>query len=151
MRNRFRFATLAGVLALAGHLLAGGFYLQLGNPEASAEARAANAVLTIRATGCPDPATAKMRGNAIGMVNGRSERIPLQFTPLSQPGWFALAQQWPREGKWVIELVGTAKKVGTADMVTHTLVTAGPEGVNRLHPKSSYQAFSAEAISAMLR
>ena len=29
------------ILALAGHLFAGGFWLQLGNPEASKEARAA--------------------------------------------------------------------------------------------------------------
>ena len=31
---------LAATLALAGQLLAGGFYLQLGNPEASPEDRA---------------------------------------------------------------------------------------------------------------
>src|SRR6185369_14783941 len=104
-----------------GQLLAGGFFLQLGNPEASAEARKNNAVLTILATGCHDPATAQVTGTAIGMVNGHRETIPLKLTKLSGVGMFALTQQWPKEGKWVIELVGK-----NSEQFTNTLVKAGP-------------------------
>ena len=101
MRSAIRFVMPA--LVLASQLLAGGFYLQLGNPEASAEARKANAVLTIKATGCHDPATATLTATAVGMVNGKRESIPLQVTKLSEIGMFALSQQWPKDGKWVIE------------------------------------------------
>lgn len=135
------------VLALAGQLLAGGFYLQLGNPEASAEARKANAVLTIKATGCHDPATATLTANAIGAVNGRQQTIPIAVTKLSEPGMFAIAQQWPKEGKWVIQLVAR-----NGEQFTNTLVSAGPEGIDRLHAKfQQAQPFAKTDVEAMLR
>src|SRR6266508_1949900 len=122
MRNLRKYMMVTPAV-LAGQLLAGGFYLQLGNPEASTEARKANAVLTIKATGCADPASAQLTATAIGIVNGQRQTIPLQITRLSQPGMFALTQQWPKEGKWVIELVGKAIKQGSVDMFTNTLIS----------------------------
>ena len=74
---------VAAVLALAGQLFAGGFWLQLGNPEASAEARKVNAVVTIKATGCHDPALAKVTATAIGMVDGQRRSIPLHARRVS--------------------------------------------------------------------
>ena len=32
--------------------------------------------------------------------------LPLELKPLGGPGFYALSQQWPKEGKWVIQLVG---------------------------------------------
>ena len=81
MRNVIRFAMPAVVLA--GQLLAGGFYLQLGNPDASEEARKANAVLTVKATGCHDPATATLTATAVGTVNGSGR--PSRFRSPSFP------------------------------------------------------------------
>src|SRR6185369_10830261 len=103
--TRKTFIPGAAILALAGQLLAGGFYLQLGNPEASPEARKHNAVLTVLATGCHDPASAQLTATAIGIVNGERKSIPLTVNKLATPGMFALSQQWPKEGKWVLELV----------------------------------------------
>jgi len=131
---------------LAGQLLAGGFYLQLGNPDASEEARKANAVLTIKATGCHDPATATLTATAVGTVNGKRQTIPLQVTKLSETGMFALAQQWPKDGKWVIELVGR-----NGEQFTNTLVSAGPSGIDRLHAKWDMKAFPPAAVEAMLQ
>ena len=68
---------LVAMAALAGQLFAGGFYLQLGNPEANPEAKKANAVLVIKATGCHDPATATLTATAVGVVNGKRQSIPL--------------------------------------------------------------------------
>ena len=48
MRKTIGIAMLA-LLALAGQLLAGGFFLQLGNPEAIPEARKLDAVLVVKA------------------------------------------------------------------------------------------------------
>ena len=71
------------VMATAGYLTAGGFWLQLGNPEASAEARKARAVVTIKAVGCHDPATAKVTATAIGMVNGERRTDAAARSPSS--------------------------------------------------------------------
>ena len=98
--------------ALASQLFAGGFYLQLGNPEASKEARQTGAVLTIKATGCGEPEKARITATAIGMASGKRQEIPLKVTSLAEPGMFALTQQWPKEGRWVIEVRGEEKVEG---------------------------------------
>lgn len=147
MRNTIVIATpVAAILALAGQLIAGGFFLQLGNPEASAEARKANAVITVKAAGCHDPATAKLTATAIGMVNGERRVIPLKVEALSEPGMFALARQWPKEGRWVIELVAK-----NGEQFTNTLVAASPEGVDRLHAKGDMRKFGDADVEAMLK
>ena len=130
---------------LAAPLLAGGFFLQLGNPEANPEARKLNAAIVVQAAGCHDPATAEVTATAVGMVGGERRTIPLKVTRLSQSGAFALTQQWPREGKWVIEIAAR-----NATQFTNTLVAAGPEGVDRLHAKYAMKAFTAADVDAML-
>ncbi|MBZ5725044.1 MAG: hypothetical protein LAP87_08610 [Acidobacteriia bacterium] len=147
MRNTIVFATpVAAALALSGQLIAGGFFLQLGNPEASAEARKVNAIVTVKAAGCHDPATAKLTATAIGMVNGQRREIPLKVEALSEPGMFALAQQWPKEGRWVIELVAK-----NGEQFTNTLVIASPQGVDRLHAKGDMRKFADADVDAMLK
>ncbi len=147
MRNSLVFATpVAAVLALAGQLMAGGFFLELGNPEASKQARQLNAALTVQVAGCHDPASAQVTAEAIGFVNGERRTIPLRVERLSKPGMFALAQQWPKEGNWVIHLVGRVDK-----MFTNSLIPAGPDGVDRYHAKAQYQEFTAGEVDAMLK
>jgi len=137
MRKTFVLA----ITALAGQLFAGGFYLQLGNPDASPEAQRAHAVVIVKATGCHDPATAQVTATAVG----KDRRIPLTLTKLSEPGTFALAQQWPAEGKWVIELTGR-----NGEQFTNTLIPAGPNGLDRLHAKFAMKAFTHSDVESML-
>ena len=137
---------VAAMLALAGQLFAGGFWLQLGNPDASAEARKVNAVVTIKATGCHDPAAARVTATAIGMVDGQRRSIALKLDKLSEPGAYALSQQWPKEGKWVIELVGR-----NDEQFTNTLLTAGPQGVDRLHAKADMKEFKPADVDGLLK
>ena len=147
MRKHIEIAMpVAAMMAFAGQLFAGGFWLQLGNPDASAEARQVNAVVTIKATGCHDPAAAKVTATAIGMVDGQRRSIALKLDKLSEPGSYALSQQWPREGKWVIELVGR-----NDEQFTNTLVTAGPQGVDRLHAKADMKEFRPADVDALLK
>ena len=144
---RRTFLTMTAMAAMtAGWLMAGGFWLELGNPEASAEARKANAVFTVRAIGCHDPAAAKVTATAIGIVNGQRKTLPIELTKMSAPGTYAVAQQWPKEGKWVIQLVGR-----NDEQFTNTLVTAGPQGVDRLHAKAEIHPFASQDIEALLR
>jgi hypothetical protein len=130
---------------LAAPLFAGGFFLQLGNPEANAEAQRLHAAVLIKAAGCQDPAQATVTASAVGMVNGERRTIPLKLEKLSEPGTFALTQQWPREGKWVIEIVGKSDT-----RFTNTLVSAGPEGVDRLHAKLAMKPFTPAEVESML-
>jgi len=145
MRRTLLTMTAAAIMA-AGTLMAGGFWLQLGNPEASAEARKANAVVTIIAAGCSDPAKAEVTATAIGMVDGKRKEIPLAVTKLSKPGMFAISQQWPKEGKWVIQMEGRGD-----GRITSTLMTAGPQGVDRLHAKSEMRAFAPKEVESLLQ
>jgi hypothetical protein len=147
MRSKLAVAMpLAALLALAGQLFAGGYWLQLGNPDASTEARKANAVVTIKAVGCHDPETAQVTATATGMVDGKRQSIPLKLTKLSETGMFALSQQWPKEGRWVIELVGR-----NGEQFTNTLVTADAKGLDRLHAKSDMKQFKDSDRNAMLQ
>jgi hypothetical protein len=144
---RRTFLTMTAMAAMtAGWLMAGGFWLELGNPEASPEARKANAVFTVRAVGCHDPASANVTATAIGIVNGQKKTLPIELTKLSTPGMYAVSQQWPKEGKWVIQLVGK-----NGEQFTNSLVTAGPQGVDRLHAKADMHAFASQDIDALLR
>ena len=146
MRNTTLIALpVAATLALAGQLFAGGFWLQLGNPEANTEARRSNAIVVVMAVGCHDPASAQVVATAIGTVNGRRRTIALQVTPLSAPGTFALSQQWPKTGHWVIRLVGR-----NGEQFTNTLVSAGPEGLDHLHAKSAMKPFAGQDVESML-
>ena len=145
MRNTMTIGASAAVLMLAGQLLAGGFFLQLGNPEASAEAQRYHAVVTIKAAGCHDPGAAQLTATAIGMVDGQRKSIPLTLTKLAEPGFFALSQQWPTQGRWVIELKGR-----NGELFTNTLVAAGPSGVDRLHAKFDMKPFVERDVTAML-
>lgn len=146
MRNAIRMFMPAAALALAGQLLAGGFYLQVGNPEASTEAKKLNAVVTVKATGCHDPALARLTATAIGVVNGERREIPLKVAALSTPGMFAITQQWPKEGRWVIRL-----EADNGTQFTSSLLPAGPEGVDRYHDRADHRHFTTTEIDAMLR
>ena len=134
------------MLACAGQMFAGGFWLQAGNPEANPAAGKLGAVVIIKAVGCHDPATAKVTATAVGVVNGERRSIPLELKPLGEPGVYALSQQWPKEGKWVIQFVGR-----NGEQFTNTLIGAGPAGIDRLHAKSDMKAFAASDVEAMLK
>jgi hypothetical protein len=134
------------MLACAGQLLAGGFFLQVGNPEANAEARKMGAAVVIKAVGCHDPANAKVTATAIGVVNGQRRTIQLEVKALREAGEYALTQQWPKEGKWVIQVVGK-----NDEQFTNTLIGAGPDGVDRMHVKLNMKAFASSDVDSMLQ
>ena len=138
------------VAALATQLFAGGFYLTLGNPDANPEARKLNAVLTVKATGCHEPEKAVLIATATGMVNGQRKVIPVTVTKIggdAAMGMFAITQQWPKEGKWVIDI--EARSV--IDQFTNVLVAAGPNGIDRDHAKWNLKQYTPKDVDAMLQ
>jgi len=136
----------AAVLALAGQLWAGGFYLSVEKPGTSPEARKIDAVLTIKAVGCHNPATAIVTAQAVGVVNGERRTIALKVTAMSEPGVFALARQWPGEGRWVIQLLGHNDGVATT-----SVLKAGPGGLDLKSWRGEMREFTAAEIEDMLR
>lgn len=56
--------------------------------------------------GC-HPGQLMVSGTAEGLVDGERRTIPLEILPAATPGLYSVAQQWPREGVWVLRLVVT--------------------------------------------
>lgn len=144
---RYKFLTLMATAALAAvsQLMAGGFYLESGNPQANQEAQKANAVLIVRAVGCHNPADAQVTGTAIGVVDGERRSIPLKLTKLSTPGAYAIAAQWPAQGRWALEFIGR-----NDGAVTSTVIPAAGHEVQRTAAKQyPRQPSTTEVASAI--
>ncbi len=139
------FSAALAVVALSAQLQAGGFWLTLGNPDASGEARAMHAVATVKAFGCHNPADATITGIAIGVLDGKRQTIPLKLTRLREPGMYAVARQWPSEGRWVVQFTGRYNGA-----VASTLAPAGPNGVDRFQKKELRGEPGESDIRAML-
>lgn len=107
-------------LAAAASLYAGGFWLQMGNPEANPDAKSKNAVLVVQATGCHDPATAVVDGTAIRVVNGHKQTTPVKLVALKEPGSFGVIRDWPDNADVTLEFVGH----NPANQITSLLVRA---------------------------
>ena len=105
------------VAAICVPMLAGGFWITLGNPEASAEARAMNAVVTLMPTGCGNPSAAKVTATAEGYVGGKRTSLPLVVKAVSKPGLFAITRQWPAEGKGVVRVVASYEGSQTSALI----------------------------------
>lgn len=70
-----------------------------------------------------NPARFPAVGTAEGLVDGKRQSIPLEFTETSRPGVYAVKQQWPSEGHWVLAIGLNAGGEGPSLMVQ-----LGPNG-----------------------
>lgn len=138
--------TISIAVLVAATALAGGFNLEFGNPEANPEAKAKDAAVIVRAVGCHSPEKAVFTGTAIGIVNGKRQTIPLTLIPLSDPGVFAVKQQWPREGSWVLTFTGSVD--GT--YLAGATVPVTSKGVERLAAKNYHRKLTDEDIQVAL-
>lgn len=65
-------------------------------------------VVAVRAVVCEDLANVKISGTAEGLVNGKRESLPLTLTVVDPAeAVYAIGQQWPRDGAWVLHLKGS--------------------------------------------
>jgi hypothetical protein len=104
MKSTRKIFGLVIAVASAAVLMAGGFILEIGRPPANAEAQAQHAVLIVRTYACTHPEKTSITATAEGIVSGKRETIPLELAPLANSGAYAVRQQWPAEGRWVITL-----------------------------------------------
>lgn len=117
-------ALTAVVFSATASLYAGGFWLQLGSPEASPEAKSHNAVLVLQATGCHDPANATVKGTAISARDHHA--TPLKLIPMKQPGTFAVIRDWPSDAAVTLEFIGH-----NGEQVTSLLVPAHGDTIEK--------------------
>jgi hypothetical protein len=109
--------------AVAALALAEGFTFTIGSPVASQDFRAKMAAFVFRTEGCADPAKSQISGTAEGLVKGARRSVALKVEAMSQPGVYAVYQNWPAEGEWVVNLKGTC-----ADANAGAIVPIGPGG-----------------------
>jgi len=83
------------------------FKFTIGSPVAAQEYQAKTAAFVFRTDGCADPAKAQLNATAEGLVKGARRSVVLKVMPMSKPGVYAVYQNWPNEGDWIVNLKGT--------------------------------------------
>ena len=123
------FRMLISLLA-AVQVFAGGFFLTLGNPSASSDPRARDAVVVVRPDGCHEPQKSVVNATAEGLVAGKRVSVPLHLVALAQPGTYAINREWPADGAWVLSIVAVNQGAQTS-----AVVRVGPNGFERKYAK----------------
>ena len=164
-RNRKSIRTLitlaslssALLLAIASPALAGGFQLSIETPAGSLDPQLKDVVLIARTYGCHQPADAKLSATAEGFVSGNRKSLPLELRSIGS-GVYAIKQQWPSEGTWVLSLTGTYN-----GMISSVLIELGANGkvlpgtrleegnLKGVHAKGARRSWIAEDIDSALR
>src|SRR5690349_10703043 len=114
------------VFTVAALVLAAGFTFTIGSPVASQDYQAKAAAFVFRTEGCAEPAKAQISGTAEGLVKGARRSVVLKVTAMTKPGVYAVYQNWPPEGEWVVNLKGTC-----TDVSAGAIVPIGPKGFIR--------------------
>ncbi len=104
------------------------------------------AAFVFRTEGCAEPAKAQISGTAEGIVNGARRSVVLKVMSTSKPGVYAVGQNWPAEGHWVVSLRGTC-----AGESAGAIVPIGPKGFIRESSKFFSRPATDAEIDASLK
>lgn len=147
----------AMLLAIASPALAGGFQISVETPARSSDPQLKDVVLIARTFGCHQPADAKLSASAEGFVDGNRRSLPVDLRSIGE-GVYAIRQQWPSEGRWVLTLTGAYN-----GMISSVLVELGTNGsvlpgtrlqegsLKGVHAKGARRAWVAEDINGALQ
>src|SRR5580658_2897118 len=80
------------------------FTFTIGSPVAAQDFRAKVAAFVFRTQGCADPPKSQISATAEGLVKGVRRSVALKVEAMSKPGVYAVYQNWPAEGHWVVNL-----------------------------------------------
>ena len=136
---------IAGFLLVA-LTLAQGFTFAIGNPVASQDFRFKSAAFALRTEGCAEPAKSQINGTAEGIVKGERRSVVLRVMSASKPGVYAVEQNWPPEGEWVVSLRGTC-----AGQSAGAIIPMGPKGFIRESSKFLARPATDAEIDAALK
>lgn len=137
----------AAVLAVACSVAFGQtFGFEIGSPVASRDFRFKMATFVFRATGCPDPTKIDVNATAEGLVGGARKSVSLKVLKSSNPGVFAVFQQWGAADRWVVSVNGSCD-----GMKTGFVVPMASKGFVREAAKFFPRAPTAAEVEAALK
>ncbi len=140
----FRFSLMAcAFVALAQPAT---FTFSIGSPVAAQDFAAKSAAFAFRTEGCAEPAKAQISGTAEGLIGGERRSVVLKIAAMSKPGVYAVYQNWPAGGAWVVNLKGTC-----AGENAGAIVPIGPKGFIRESAKFYPHAATHEEIETSLK
>jgi hypothetical protein len=93
--------------ALVFALITDGFAFTIGGPVAAQDFRVKGAAFVFRTERCAEPARPEISATAEGLLKRERRSVALQLVTTSKPGIYAVVQNWPSEGDWVVNLRGT--------------------------------------------
>lgn len=105
------FLVLGLLVACVAAAAVGGFQLRVEVPTDGSDA-----VLLVRTYRCHQPEKAKVSARAEGLVEGRRVSIPIRLKAVAR-GVYAVAQQWPDEGTWVLTFSGSYQRQHASTLV----------------------------------
>jgi hypothetical protein len=148
---------MALLIALPSPTFAGGFQLSVETPNKSSDPKLTDVVLVARTYGCHQPADAKLSATAEGLVGGKRQSLNVALNSI-ESGVYAIKQQWPAEGTWVLALTGDYN-----GMTCSVMIELGPNGkvlpgtrlaegnATGVHAKSARRKWLAADIDSALR
>jgi hypothetical protein len=141
---RFGFAACAaGVL-----LFAEGFTFTIASPVASQEFQMKTAAFVFRTEGCAEPMKAQISATAEGLVKAARRSVVLKVVAGAKPGIYAVFQNWPAQGDWVVNLKGTC-----ANASAGAVVPIGPKGFiresSKFYPRPATDAEIETSLKAL--
>jgi len=139
-----RIGLLACVLALA--LPADEFTFTIGSPVASQDFQMKSAAFVFRTEGCAEAAKAEIAATAEGLVKGARKSVVLKVANGARPGIYAVFQNWPAEGDWVVNLKGTC-----ASAHAGAIIPIGPKGFLRESSKFFQRPAADAEVTASLK
>ena len=134
-------ATLV-IFGYAATGFAGGFQLSVESASATSTHKTKDAVLFVQTYGCHTPADAAVTATAEGVVNGERRSLPLELV-YDSTGVYALKQQWPSEGTWVLAITGEYN-----GLTSTLIVDLGPNG--KVHPGTRMAPGERKGVHARL-
>ena len=93
-------------------------------PANPLDATSRGAALLVHTYHHADPVNYELTGSAEGLVKGERRSVALELVRTSRSGVWALAQQWPAEGSWVLTFAIGAHGQADATLV----IELGPDG-----------------------
>jgi hypothetical protein len=123
-----------------------GLTFTIGSAVASQDFQVKGAAFVFRLEGCAYPAKPQIGGTAEGLVKGARRSMPLKVVPTSKPGVYAVGQNWPAEGEWLVNLTGTCASASAG-----AIVPIGPTGFVRASSRFFPRPATGAEIDASLK
>ncbi len=134
------------LLAIPALAIAHEFTFVVGNPVASQDFHFKTAAFVFRTEGCSGADKPKLSATAEGITHNERRSVPLKVVTGSKPDIYAVFQDWPKEGSWLVNLEGACGSSNAS-----ALVPIGPNGFIRESAKFFAHPATSDEINNSLK